>query len=163
MSMRAISLGQVLFLLAHVAAKSFLVISLASNPNFVLTMTDAAVGFADRTKIPHDERIMAELGPGNIKIGTKYLCKSTDSDVATLCVTSHALHGSFTHLKRDGRSVLMQNRNLVLARGEFNMSTDMYDVVVKNVGILDTSDYYLNIDSYDNENIVLPKSESLAD
>lgn len=138
------------WLLKEITAQPYYEISLNQNPNMVLYMDNMAVGWVNKTTLaPKDKHYDAYMENKAIKIADKYLCKSLESTEATSCSTATAKTGIFDILFVNGLAMLKPDKSHVLAIGEYNMNTDMYDAIIVPIKSVPEEHYFLDIIKHD--------------
>ena len=144
-------------LLRGVSMRTYYEIVLDEEDNLILYMDKMAAGWIDRSRLgmgDNHTNIYVDKGK-SIRIAGKYLCRFARSPKATSCATATAATGAFDLVFNKGTNreiaMIMQDKTQVLAKGEFNHNTDMYDVVIVPKKSVPPKNYLLRVIKHDGD------------
>lgn len=118
----------ILILLLSMVKSEFYTIHENGENNLALTITEDNVGFRkyDRTA---EEQII-EMKNDEIMKNGKRMCSSPTSTHVELCSSGNPIDATFKPIEMNGLYVLKVRGNRVLAIGDYNVNTEMWDVKV---------------------------------
>lgn len=93
-----------------------------------LTFTDKSVGFTRYDSTSPDQRL--EMEENAISKNNKKLCSSSASSEVRLCTSKNPINAEFEPISLGNAVKFKTKGNHVLAIGDYNENTEMYDVVI---------------------------------
>lgn len=121
-----------------------------------LTITENSVGFTKYDSTSQEQKL--ELLESTVSRNNKHLCSASNSSEVRLCISRNPINADFEPIFIDNSVKFKTRGNHVLAIGDYNENTEMYDAVV-----LDESKSHLNkiffvIDQRESEPVMKPFS-----
>ena len=103
-------------------------VKLPGSPELALTITSHSVGFEK-----YDEELQSqklEIKDGIISKNNKKLCTAATSSEVRLCTSKNPINAEFILVSSGNLVKFITKGNHILAIGDFNESTQMYDVAI---------------------------------
>lgn len=100
------------------------------NSGLALTITDHNVGFTKLEKNLEEQKINVDFETKRISRNGKTLCASSITNELRLCITENPIIGDFLFMEENGFYKIQTNGSLLLAVGDYNSNTQMYDAIL---------------------------------
>lgn len=126
--------------------------------NLALTITNNSVGWTKYDSTSQDQKL--EMIDNTISRNNKKVCSSSSSSEVRLCISQNPINAEFEPISL-GNSVKFKTKgNHVLAIGDFNENTEMYDVIVLEESQSHQNKFFFSVELRDSELQMKPFSSS---
>lgn len=142
---------KIIFWFSFVFSELF-TIKIPGKTTLALTITENSVGFTKYDPTSQEQKL--EMIDNTISRNQKKICSSAASSEVRLCLSQNPINAEFEPISL-GNSVKFKTKgNHVLAMGDFNVNTEMYDLVVLEESKSHQNKIFFKIDENENELIV---------
>jgi hypothetical protein len=119
-----------------------------------LTITENSGGFTKYDPTSQDQKL--EMVDNSIGRNNKKICSSSNSSEVRLCISKDPINADFEPIYLNNSVKFKTRGNHVLAVGDYNVNTEMYDIVILEENKASINKFFFSIDSRDEDSLLKP-------